>query len=274
MQSGDARPGFTLIELLVVISIVALLMAILLPVLSKARETAKSTGCLSNLRQQGAGAGIYFLDFKDRFPVNYNINATTGGYTADTRFAYKEIGRAMNGVETSVTSNKGLACPSALRFDSELNWNYGFNNGLSGWSAAFRPAVSHLPGNPGDGYRLGARLGDVVQPSNKTYSFDFGSHSTYIGFGVTTIASATTGYVPGAGQHGVENPTMPTNAVAYIRAQYPDFLTGRHLRNVNMLFVDGRAATMSGKLITEKYHFSGSQQMYTRDDNMFNLFKR
>ena len=51
------RRGFTLIELLVVIAIIALLMAVLMPALSKAKKQARSTACLSNLKQIGlAGA--------------------------------------------------------------------------------------------------------------------------------------------------------------------------------------------------------------------------
>jgi len=54
-----APHGFTLIELLVVISIIALLVAIVLPVLSTARETSRSVACLSNIRQMGMLAMIY-----------------------------------------------------------------------------------------------------------------------------------------------------------------------------------------------------------------------
>lgn len=62
------RRGFTLIELLVVVAIIALLIAILLPSLSRAREQARATVCLSNLRILGTALHLYLSDYKDRFP--------------------------------------------------------------------------------------------------------------------------------------------------------------------------------------------------------------
>lgn len=67
-----SRRGFTLVELLVVISIIALLVSILLPALSKAREQAKTTMCLANAKQIGGITVIYMADNEDYVPVVFN----------------------------------------------------------------------------------------------------------------------------------------------------------------------------------------------------------
>jgi len=63
--------GFTLIELLVVIAIIAILAAILFPVFAKAREKAKQTTCISNLKQMGTAISAYCQDFDEYMPLSF-----------------------------------------------------------------------------------------------------------------------------------------------------------------------------------------------------------
>src|SRR5262245_10981595 len=62
------RRAFTLIELLVVIAIIAILAAILFPVFARAREAARKTTCLSNLKNIGLAALMYVQDYDEQFP--------------------------------------------------------------------------------------------------------------------------------------------------------------------------------------------------------------
>ena len=77
------RRGFTLIELLVVIAIIAVLAAILFPVFAQAREKARQTSCMSNLKQVGTAFTMYLSDHDGQYPTCDNDKAKITGRPPD-----------------------------------------------------------------------------------------------------------------------------------------------------------------------------------------------
>ena len=102
-SSGGSRLAFTLIELLVVIAIIAILAALLLPALARAKAAALQTQCLSNLKQLNVGMKMYVDDYQDKTPGSNSV-VTTGAFASgpigeDIWWWYKELVRPYMGVK-------------------------------------------------------------------------------------------------------------------------------------------------------------------------------
>jgi prepilin-type N-terminal cleavage/methylation domain-containing protein/prepilin-type processing-associated H-X9-DG protein len=112
LVSSRHRSGFTLIELLVVIAIIAILAAILFPVFAQAREKARQTSCLSNMKQLGLAGMQYITDYDETFPVLY-FPVRNGPYWNNDSGQYHAMW-----VAELLPYTKNLAigsCPSAKR---------------------------------------------------------------------------------------------------------------------------------------------------------------
>jgi len=103
------KPAFTLVELLVVIAIIAILAALLLPVLGGAKNTAKRTTCLNNLRQINLGIHMYCDDSSDTTPATQSETTTTNF----PWIAYKELVKNYVGLSgPSSPHDRIFACPA------------------------------------------------------------------------------------------------------------------------------------------------------------------
>lgn len=132
------KNGFTLIELLVVIAIIAILAAILFPVFAQAREKARQTTCLSNLKQLGIAFLMYAQDYDETYPL---ANSTPAGATpgiGNVTWLYTVDPYIKTGIEASVAkagSKSIYVCPS---FDKS-----GRTAGNSTAGNPYRPSLSY-----------------------------------------------------------------------------------------------------------------------------------
>ena len=160
------RSAFTLIELLVVIAIIAILAAILFPVFARARENARRSSCMSNLKQIGLGMVQYTQDYDEKFVTQ---NLTTG-----TPANYLFFG---NQLQPYLKSTQILVCPSAS------GTKYNLLNPMGEQADAFDhtweiPAGSGVPSSPMIGtYGLsftvdGSALATISVPSKTPMFMD------------------------------------------------------------------------------------------------------
>ncbi len=120
------RRGFTLIELLVVIAIIAILAAILFPVFARAREKARQTSCLSNVKQIGLAFMMYVQDYDELFPVYYLGNWAPAGHFSAPYVWWDTP------IQSYIKNLQVYRCPSTGATPVSYNNDYGWNHNVFG----------------------------------------------------------------------------------------------------------------------------------------------
>jgi prepilin-type N-terminal cleavage/methylation domain-containing protein len=105
------KEAFTLIELLVVIAIIAILAAMLLPVLAKSKETAARIQCLNNVRQIGLATHLYTDDFNSTYPIVYDWPLSGGQLGASNSYSANIYGPSQRPLNAYAPSVNVFCCP-------------------------------------------------------------------------------------------------------------------------------------------------------------------
>jgi prepilin-type N-terminal cleavage/methylation domain-containing protein len=214
----ESRRAFTLIELLTVFAIVALLAALLLPAMSRGRETARRIVCMNNLRQWGLATQLYAADHGDFLPPDGTPNP---GESSTNTGWYIQLPRQIDlpryhdmPWRTNPAVPPGTAlwiCPANTRRSNGRNlFHYCLNEHVNGTAGNARPV----------------RLGDLPQPTELVWLFD-SKNLPAVGYW---------GYVhTNLHHHGAQFAFIDGHAARFRSAEYWDFSTGRARTNVSGL---------------------------------------
>jgi prepilin-type N-terminal cleavage/methylation domain-containing protein/prepilin-type processing-associated H-X9-DG protein len=231
--------GFTLIELLVVVAIISVLAAILFPVFARARENARRSNCLSNLKQIGLAMMMYSQDYDEHMmtsrvqqePDHADIFAYPSGHKDYRNEWYNQL----------FPYNKNYqiyTCPSA---DSDLTYSgYGYTTVFSysyNYAAPYGPLFTNA--------NRGVNLGNMKESGASLAAIEKPSETVAVTEGSRDLVRLNTG------ADATEDTLTAKGECAYATTNYQNCLRTRHFDTLNVLFIDGHVKAMNWKSLLD-----------------------
>lgn len=236
------RRAFTLIELLVVIAIIAILAAILFPVFARARENARRTSCLSNVKQMGLAMMQYVQDYDETLPLSYYFlpvgtpatqlpdgNIWADGSSAGVLIYWPQL------IFPYHKSNQIFWCPSHKFF------NPGVGNPASAVNGQYGANRQVMPISGGTPLKIAA----ISATASKYLFMDWG---TIVAQSSTSLTSSgNTAFLPGMGESGGNCSSITATA-----GQKDDCDNGRHFNGINIGYADGHAKWIKSTTVMQE----------------------
>ena len=222
---SSAWGAFTLIELLVVIAIIAILAAILFPVFARARENARRTSCLSNLKQIGLAALQYNQDYDDYMPLTLMDSFFNDGTISSTW---------VDTTQPYIKSNQVYRCPS----DSDSSWETPVS--VYGATSTMPPLIKRFSSYQVNAYLINwgfsampySHLSALQSPSKVVYLAEAGPRSVLDHFGPMCWGTPTDEALCGSASSSEWDDAKQEPTAMELR---------RHLDGSNYLYADGHA---------------------------------